>query len=686
MTDGLESTRQIHADGGEELMAIAEAITVGSRAVSAAIYTDQQVDALLAEIQNHTIDTVIFASNSLRHPESKVVALLRSQPTVIPDLLARGGGAVVLHQFVAGQLPVDVSSVHSVALQTRLEESGSYMLETDDPLLNFPHTVSSLTLAEGGQLAEQGYWQALDKQVMSGFVPVVTRGKDMLIARSPDDVPGRLVVSSIPLDWHHSHELLVNIIRFGLAGIPQWVAWTDETSGLTPFIAVALASRPRAQIANLSADSSWLRRLPATHLYPSQASLDTALTEPDRRVALERGGIHIAIDGSNGSWTSLRAEVGSRSDQLAQLFNNHLAASDSSWKSSRDIFAKRNVLLAAKHFARARKRQLPLTDREFLAATNYAGATLTTILATAQTLVGAFAASEASAEFIKSRIQPRILHETDPVARTLLEAASQASSFEWLNDPSLLNPDLVPVDALRILEWCGVIAAANETQVPNAHTRTINRLTDLASSSAERGLCVSIEGTASVILAVAALQPSDARASLTSLAECLGALNEELFRLQKQPNPPLGLLSRVTHALACAEDLVPSTVDRLTERLISLTPAVMSVTTTETSLAERAQDLLAERDELQAKLLIRHPAWLLGTLTAWLGAAGILLGMFAGSIYISRFNDWYLAAGLFVVGATSLGITRWMNRHDMVPPWFEPILQFLESKYASLKK
>lgn len=695
VAEGVESTRQVHADGGHFLCEVGRSLKLSAGNASAELFTDKQVVTLLQQLEDGAFDAVVFGSNSVRHPESQVVEALSRYPNAIPSLLERDGGVLVLHQFVAGALPIRIGESIELAYARRSGEVAEYTLQRMDPVLHLPNPIGTLDLMPGSGSVEQPYWMAIDMQSAQGLSPVISSGRDVLVARSSDEAVGRVVACSLPLDWHRSRDLLPNLMRFVVAGVPNWVVWPQEGGVLSPEMAKIVAERPRSQVALPECDAEWLSNLAATHLYPGTEELREALSKDSARDVLRRGGSllsvttaeHAAVDAS----TRVVAYVGGQATEIAQMFNTQRLLGGDQWRLSSDVFPKRNVILAQAYFDKllgSQEVDLP-GSREFSSSVSYQGITITSMLAVAQTFAIVYPKSKEAVEFRDAHVRPALEHSDDKMERVLLAAADAALSGDesavdrWLSALGQLRAEeLNVVTLIRILEWCWVMSTIRAASLTASMEQDISSLAGRAIDASEGGLCVSIEGTASVVLAICSLGRQVALQAMARAASCVSVLKEELNRLLGLDSPPISPLARITHALAAAELVSPDGLGRLSKVLSPFDSEGKNhqISTTERRLARSNRELLAQVRRFEQMKSLMH----IGKATMWVIALASVFGALAVALMLARDLkiDWFVVAGPFLSAGLGYLYLQRFRRWGILPRRLLPALDWLEHRFG----
>lgn len=681
VVDGLEATRQFHSDSGETIESATKMALGNFPDFSCQIYRDDQISDLLENLQYPRIAAIVFASNSLRWPEGKIVQHLRNDSSIekIHRFLNSGGGLAILHQFTEEELPIVLPDHKIIRYSKRQSEIATTPFQisqetfTSDPLLNFPYSIEDegFRLATQGQLSEVVSWMNISssKDNSSWLEPTLKSAtEEVLIAKSSDGFPWRLVVSAIPLDWHRATPLLANVIRYVAAGKPQVAIWPSTQSKVTPAMITSLSESPSSFRSDSTPSDSrvhnWLYRLPILHLFTEKNS---GLHSRQESVILKNGGVimQLSID-ANGSRTTFTGTVGTRQREIFTKFFRSYAASWSGAPDTRDPFPLRNVVLASSYFANHLDDSAvlwnPELDIKFQNELNtliVPNLTVTTAFAVLQI----FASSKAKSSKLLKIQKILLSYKTDNAEDLiLLKAASvttgQTSFEDFLNEVAGLmeEPQKVhPEVAIRILDWIGFIhfGLNIHCSVGGVSRAALEKLVKVARESEVDGMWLSVEGTTSVVIGVCALSELLSEANLLAyIAPAVANLRASLLgSSNKLGSAPIEL--RILHALSILERFSPSVLEQIESSLQFVSSETSSgveslnatrEAQTSSQIALRNRELRNNLDSIDKQ----HFIYLVGKISVWLltiiglsVTAGLII--LTGSIQVS-WASWLVAA------------------------------------------
>lgn len=229
--DGTEVARQRFADVIGEFEKCRTLLSADGNTFSLSVFIDDEVESLINDINR--FDCLVFASNALL--SSSVSSILEGRQADLHRYLEAGRGVVILHQLCDSLDPL-LPTGSRIPLHDRL--SLKYRAEirqyvSDDVLLHYPFDASAKALDDGPHRSglDPLFFKALPVDLPEQFGPVLmTADGQVLLARSHDHTGWRIVVTTIPLDWHGYVELLANAVRYAALGKPRRLVWRDDTS------------------------------------------------------------------------------------------------------------------------------------------------------------------------------------------------------------------------------------------------------------------------------------------------------------------------------------------------------------------------------------------------------------------------------------------------------------------------
>ena len=706
VVDGLEATRQFHADSGTEIERACMQAMLGHPNFSVRIYRDDQVADLFASLAHSDVAAIIFASNSVRHPEGKVVQNLSSSAHKdnISRFLKAGGGLAILHQYFEGDIPIKLPNSGSIRFVTRKQNLTTQPFQyprdarTSDPLLNFPIPIRDLDqeLSKDGQLGEVISWMAIDQdsESLTWLEPTIKSAtNETLLAKSSDAFPWRVVLSAIPLDWHRSTNLLVNIVRFVAAGKPETLIWPGDDLVKPAPLSQALTQSPSTFVMNtipsLAPADHWVYTLPALHLLSDETQNFSA--ENERKIT-ESGGLilKVQIDPKHNK-TSFSGVIGSRRMEFVEDYFRTLSAAWPGAPRTSDPFPLRNIVLASRFFAEEHPSLGylwdPKRDTEFnlhLDRLLVPRITITTAYAVMQTM----AASHAPAHhLIKARTILENFKASGRAELALFEASSVAvgkSSFkDFLEKVAIISEDpgeFQPELALRILDWLGFLYFTMGLRVDDSAPLrdSLKNLLKIAKKCEVDGIWLSLEGTTSAVLGACALV--SVTNDITLLNNVLSGVMALRAADQARSMRPeeVAIEIRVLHALAVVEAFAPFVLDQMEARLRLSASHLGHEKGAQESIrdAKSSSQIAIRNSELKnelSSLKSQHPVLVVGALTLWILYLTLLISLgvvitLIGSISVSWIS-WLVA--LLALGWLYVAflLLLKLERLRLVPRW-----------------
>lgn len=354
--DGTELVRQTDADVAGCYQRCAALLSADGTVFVAQAYADDTVGNLLEHLDPQEHGCLVIASNALL--SERVGHALARQAGRLHSYLASGGGLVVLHQLVdslASLLPAGLCP----GLANRHSARGAGQAQArdpDDPLLNYPAPVDLAGFRDGAGPAGPPslFYKSLPvASVPEQLLPVIAYGDEILLARSYDHVPERVVIATMPLDWQNQVGLLANAIRFACLGRPRRLVW-QERAGTRGMLLVrwlsmdggASVRQPPAGDAEIGPAEQWLLRNVDLAVTP-RGELDSICARPQVQRFLDSGGTLLADDQMPGApATRIVALIGKYTERrLANRLYGELRAVGG-WDSADYAFELRNIVLA----------------------------------------------------------------------------------------------------------------------------------------------------------------------------------------------------------------------------------------------------------------------------------------------------------------------------------------------------
>ncbi|GAA1734543.1 hypothetical protein GCM10009766_13140 [Microcella frigidaquae] len=647
-TDGLENTRQYHADNGAAITDAAEGLTIGGRPVHVDVLADSMGASVLGRLDETDYAAAVFASNALRHPESDIVTAVRESATEVGRFLSGGRGIVFLHQYREGPIGLRLPNGAWPALRFRSRQPLTPLLDPGRPdhaVLNFPHRIEpdAITSSSEGQLASVLSWMRIESDSAEGFEPLITSAAgDWLVAQSKEVFPWRVALSAIPLDWHRSMPLLRNLLRYAAVGAPQVALWAHgERPSASRYVSPSIRSLPGSVTVAARAEEEslreWLLRREMLHIFEESAAMVTTVGQCTDGGAGFRG-IALSFDrGPHATISSISGLAGDSRPELARRFFESLAAISDRAIQQREPYPRRNVITAISYFHREFPTPgLSLSAREFapglLAPEEhfFEGMTVTSVLASVQTII-AFNGSDD----LRRQAQKELERLADDSAASRFAAfclsASSGAGEEIPLSAIVGKEDLTSAEAIRVLDWLGFATHIQGLSISTDEAgAVVHRLLSAAESAERNGIWMSLEGSANVVMGVsAALDGRDSQALYPRIGRAVTVLRSHIDGSRVEEGRSVD--ARVFLALATVESRLPSVLNRLAQELPrsveSRTGETRTGSTIEQSqLANRNVELRNRLRSIEAELQERTPLVRLGTLFAWLLFAAVLTG------------------------------------------------------------
>lgn len=325
-------------------------------------YSDETVAPLLEALDRSEVDCLVFATNALT--SEQVARAADRHAGRLRDFLHRGGGLVVLHQWLESLdvvLPEELRPKMTTRTGAEPDDISLSSGARDDSVLHVPSSVMVDRLRDGGH--EHGpswlFFKALDRRSLpEGLTTVLAKDEDQaVLVRTEDHLPERIVLCTMLLDWQHNVGLLANVIRFAAAGPPRRLIWRDPQVSSAELLHrwlcmddAALVRLVPARGEDLTPVDDWLLRERGSAvemLVVPPDHLDDAAERPEVLRFLERGGTVVSTDRATRiSASRITALVGDYSQrQLAsRLYAELRAVTD--WETVESAFDARNIIAA----------------------------------------------------------------------------------------------------------------------------------------------------------------------------------------------------------------------------------------------------------------------------------------------------------------------------------------------------
>lgn len=681
--DALDANRQIFSDAGLSIRkAIKQAEKVIDGIVAVQVSNSENL-SLLSNLATGDVDVLVVSSNAIRHPDSQVAAAFEASLDELTGFLSRGGSLLVLHQFQSPLEKLALPGGGGLSFAPRSESKlrrDELVRQADDVLFNFPFEIDlGAQLAEpGNQLGDLISWLGCNAPEET-FVPVVSDPVgNVLIARSRFGLPGRIVISAIPLDWHGAIDLLANALCFLMADEPKQILWLGGGSPIE-------ANRP------VSGRSGYFS-LPAGEISASVKkwiSKRELLSIGSEGAEQNASGFSLRVSSTALDQVTLTGSLGLSSSKFARQITAGLELSEIGLSFVTQPYPLRNLVESLSYLAATFPEAGfwdPAKDEEFRArfkSLEFSNMTATSALASLQTAVCLRLPARVQ-EQISKRVRALLGDSTeDRLFLQLLEVIAGKQGFDlWLDEIGKVGTELTPAAAARALEWVGFLIHNAGHQPADESLVSANRalLSTLVPNGDLRQSSLSTEGLSSLIAAIVA------QSSLSEEDNALVriACNEirEFLRSSDVPEQ-MSLRVKSASAIAMAERVMPNVTSQLLETLMELAGANDEnggELVRQQRVAQLGEQLELAQDRLSRSLAekeSRQPVWLLGAVSAWVLALGswVLLGILWLQIF--QFN------GLSDIFAVPLGIgALWLAyqvllllmRNSLTPPWLNRLI------------
>jgi hypothetical protein len=372
--DGTEAARQRFADVHETFERCLQTLrSDGYTDLILDVFTDEEVEALLQDIDSAHWAAIVFASNALRSEE--VSAAVRRRSSDVHRYLRKGGGLLVLHHVTSSLSPL-LPTTLCPAVISRASQSGlgrAQPVPPTDVLLRFPQEVDcellrDLTQDELQQVRTVQHTSELPSLFFTAYQrsglpatlkPVLEASDGALVVRTYEHVPERIVLCTLPLDWqgHRPNQmaattaLLANAIRYVSLGEPRRLVWRDPTGTANELIRrwlctdgrTAMRIAPSAGEPTSDVDRWLLSNVDVLFVPAKGAGRFRQIKEV--AALLANGGTVMSVAADDGPRTSeITAIVGRHEERVmtARLYAELRAVSG--WDTLESAFAFRNIV------------------------------------------------------------------------------------------------------------------------------------------------------------------------------------------------------------------------------------------------------------------------------------------------------------------------------------------------------
>ena len=692
--DGTEVVRQTDADVAECYERCCELLSADGSVFVPQTYADDTVGNLLEHLEPGEHDCLVIASNALL--SERVEHALGRHKARLADYLARGGGIVVLHQLM-GSLQDVLPGGLCPGLADRRSVRGSGEASAIDPadvLLNFPAQVMLDQFRDDPAMPGPPslFYKAFTAASMpEKLQPVMTYKDEILLARSYDHVPERVVVTTMPLDWQCQIGLLANAIRFACLGRPRRLVWQEQTETRGALLVrwlsmdggASVRQPPAPDSVELGPAERWLLSNVDMAFAP-RGELESICARQEVQQFLDAGGTLLADDQvPEVNADRVVALIGKYTERrlVSRLYGELRAVRG--WDTADYAFELRNIVLAlcllwsdqanrtkiaiapaelSRLKPLLRSRLTTPTDREDLSSSIAHAQSLAFLCGTDPLPAELYAwmASDPRQSRFDVALQIRAvtaLATRQPDAGFLAAAAGQLDKHA---DPGSLAPVIRILDAIAVLDQAGLLAN-DLTAVRDLARLACGYLARTAEESADGWL--SVEATADAARGLVVLLNRldlDEAALSERLASTLGTATTVLrqaFGRYQANRKGVAWLAGVTLAVVMAERRFPIGLQRLAsldwpDRSTGDPPATDAGLPLLEHLAVENKGLREREREFEAERLAAR----LGRSAATLGVMAIITGSLAYVLIVVGFSGAGQLAGNTVLLTAIVGV------------------------------
>jgi len=357
--DGTELARQTDADITGCYEECSELLSADGTPFAVTVFTDEAVGFLLDRIDPGEYQCLVIASNALN--SGQVEQAVERRKTELRRYLDRGGGIVVLHQAtesLAAVLPEDLCPdiVDRASERGRDSADSAVPYDADDVLLHYPATVAVDRFFDGGFAVGPPslfYKDLRAESLPETLKPVLVYGDEVLVARTYDHVPERVVVATLPLDWQRAVDLLSNAIRYAALGGPRRLVWRQEGASRRQMLIQWLSLDGGASVRPMPGEGDalgpterWLLENVDMVVVPPSC-IDAVKPREEVHRFLDLGGTLLSTDDvAERSGSEVRAFVGAYTERLlaTRLYGELRAVRG--WEAVDFAFELRNIVTA----------------------------------------------------------------------------------------------------------------------------------------------------------------------------------------------------------------------------------------------------------------------------------------------------------------------------------------------------
>lgn len=687
----------MHSDGGAFIeVALVEALGE-KHGLDIVVPGPHEMESHLTDDRLERYSAIVVESNAVRHADSLIRQAIDQGSQAISRFVARGGGLLVLHQFLPNQTILSLPGIVEVEYVEYSGQLEPVTVDVERTGFQIPHAIpfgSTPPSATGSQLRETFSWLAIESSRLNGWTTAM-RGANgsALVMLSPAAFIGHIAISAVPLDWHRWREPLVNLLRFVAVGEPSTVLWQNQN-------AVHGVAFDRAAIW----PTQEARRLAALRPRPQLQLLDTAVPADGRchvdppeaeavAAGIRAGGIAIWNHERSDGAREYRVEVGSASEKLASTSLREIQRSVLLESASREVFSLRNVLSSVTHFTNTAPVATATYDIEGLrnlvrrAEERYLfdRMTLTTVLTSIQltTLVetGKSSSTLRSLSDKLQQLRPTVgdQDEVGLVAEAVDVLRGATTMDAWCKKVLRTSVDSQS-SRPRLLDWIAFLVEHSDASIarPIAIELIEKWAEPMLGELTNRAL--SVEAKANVLLGFAAL------ASQAEVTERLviPAYWDDLDNwMNSEFRSEVGLVARAAHALSYAERHRVFGFARIWDVLGEIVSDEKWNSRQEVEqLSEQVRDLREANQKLSTRVTEMRTGHRLGIFMSWFGALGLAFGICVAGVFFTRhFDTPELLPWAFVLGALVLvGLARLFERRGLAPTWTKAPIDWIRRR------
>jgi hypothetical protein len=597
--DGTELARQTDADISgcfEECVAL---LSDDGTAFDLRVFTDESTRFLLDAINPREYACIVIASNALN--SGQVERAMHQRDQDLRRYVRAGGGLVVLHQVLESlSLVLPEELCPQVApRKSRRGADKTTAGDPDDVMLHYPGQVDLARFVDGGFSTGPPslFYRALPARGLpASLKPVLSYSDEVLLARTYDYAPERVVITTLPLDWQRATELLANAIRFAALGFPRRLVWLERAITRRRLLVRWLATDGAASVRvapdgadPLGSTERWLLEHVDVAVVPP-GLFDVTADRSEVRGFLANGGTLVSTDDvTSRPGSEVTALVGAYTErtQARRLYAELRAGRG--WDSVEDAFKLRNVVAAvAMLWANPPNRTAAAVSVEELARLGgdvrlrlrdrRHREDLSSSIAHVQTLAFLRGDKPVDADLVDWMVQdPRCQRfDVGLQVRAVTAVAQHRPDPEFLSAVAAsLASDSVAVAlpaVVRVLDALAVLAQAGRLDPdPAAAVQVAERVCQILEDQPPdvHDGWLSIEATVDVVRGLIALLgqlPQHERELTARVADLLGtagtALRRALSDYRRDTNA-VSWLARVTHAVVIIDRTFPLGLQRL---------------------------------------------------------------------------------------------------------------------------